>query len=233
MHCVRCKNAVSKNMLEIKQTVANHYGITVAELEGKSRELEIVIPRHIAIYLCRQCDFKLEEIAKKFNRVHSQIIYSCKCIQNYIDTNATFSGHHIKQDIEVLQKTIKNNRKMKLETIYIDIKHLLPLPNNAKIHTAEQIENIKNSIKEFGFNDPLGVWQDNRMADNYYVVTGNGTLEALKQLNYKTVPCNDLSNLDEDGMRAYAIAHNSTTLKTGFDLDILKTITTELDFNFN
>lgn len=45
-----------------------------------------------------------------------------------------------------------------LEIQYIDIDSLTPYANNAKIHTPEQIEEIKNSIKEFGMNDPIGVW---------------------------------------------------------------------------
>jgi len=124
---------------------------------------------------------------------------------------------------------------MKLETIEVNINDLLNLPNNTKIHTVEQIQNIKNSIKEFGFNDPLAIWQDEKLKQQgkYYVVTGNGTLEALKELNYKTIQCNDLSNLNKEEMRAYAIAHNATTLKTGFDLGILELEVNNLNFNFS
>jgi len=31
---------------------------------------------------------------------------------------------------------------------------------NAKLHTPEQIQHIKNSIQKFGMNDPIGVWGD-------------------------------------------------------------------------
>jgi len=122
----------------------------------------------------------------------------------------------------------------KLETIEIGIENLVLLPRNSKIHNREQIENIKNSINEFGFLDPLAIWQNSELKsqNKYYVATGNGTLEALKQLGYKTVPCNDISNLSEDAMRAYAIAHNATTLKTGFDFGILKIETAKLDYDF-
>lgn len=41
--------------------------------------------------------------------------------------------------------------QLKIE--YVDKSELKQYANNAKIHTAEQIEQIKRSIEEFGFND--------------------------------------------------------------------------------
>lgn len=46
---------------------------------------------------------------------------------------------------------------MKLKVEYIPIDDIKPYENNAKIHTEEQIEQIKKSIKEFGMNDPIGI----------------------------------------------------------------------------
>lgn len=45
----------------------------------------------------------------------------------------------------------------KLQVEYVSKKDLKPYANNAKIHTAEQVEQIKESIREFGFNDPIAV----------------------------------------------------------------------------
>lgn len=42
---------------------------------------------------------------------------------------------------------------MNLKIQYVPKEELKPYENNAKIHTEEQIEQIKKSIKEFGFND--------------------------------------------------------------------------------
>lgn len=47
---------------------------------------------------------------------------------------------------------------MKLKVDYIPIEQLKAYEKNAKIHTPEQIEQIKNSIREFGMNDPIGIW---------------------------------------------------------------------------
>lgn len=47
-----------------------------------------------------------------------------------------------------------------LKIEYVDIDSINPYPNNAKLHPAKQIEQIKKSIEEFGMNDPIGVWHD-------------------------------------------------------------------------
>lgn len=48
----------------------------------------------------------------------------------------------------------------RLKVEYLNIDELKPYKNNAKIHTAEQIEQIKNSIQKFGMIDPIGIWKD-------------------------------------------------------------------------
>ena len=64
----------------------------------------------------------------------------------------------------------------KLMIEYVNVSELKPYLNNAKIHTEEQIEQIMESIKEFGMNDPIAVWKDNE------IIEGHGRLEACKKL---------------------------------------------------
>lgn len=45
-----------------------------------------------------------------------------------------------------------------MEIVNIDINLIRPYEKNAKIHTEEQIEQIKQSINDFGNNDPIAVW---------------------------------------------------------------------------
>ena len=55
-------------------------------------------------------------------------------------------------------------RKLYMERLkveYLNIDELKPYKNNAKIHTAEQIEQIKKSIQDFGFNDPIAIDENN------------------------------------------------------------------------
>lgn len=99
----------------------------------------------------------------------------------------------------------------------ISLEDLKPYENNVKKHTEEQIEQIKNSIRAFGNNDPLGI----AGADNVIFV-GNGRYIALKELGYKEAYCVRLDHLSEKERKAYAIAHNKLTMNTGFDDDLLR-----------
>lgn len=120
-----------------------------------------------------------------------------------------------------------------LEIEYIDVNNLTPYDNNAKIHTSEQIEEIKNSIKEFGMNDPIGVWGERNL-----IVEGHGRLIACKELGIKSVPVIRLDDLTDEQRRAYTLAHNQLTMSTGFDLEKLKLELDEIsldmaDFGFD
>lgn len=103
--------------------------------------------------------------------------------------------------------------KLKVETIEID--KLKPYEKNAKRHTKKQIEQIKKSIKDFGFNDPIAIDENNM------IIEGHGRYEALKQLDYKEVDCIRLNNLTEQQKKAYILAHNKLNMQTGFDDEIL------------
>lgn len=105
---------------------------------------------------------------------------------------------------------------MELKIEYIDIEDLKPYLNNAKIHTAEQIEQIKKSIEEFGMNDPIAVWKENE------IIEGHGRLIALKELGYNTVPIVRLDHLTDDQRKAYMLVHNKLTMNTGFDFSVLE-----------
>lgn len=104
--------------------------------------------------------------------------------------------------------------ELKIE--YIDVDKLSHYANNSKIHTKEQIEHIANSIKEFGFNDPLGI-----AGEDNVVLEGNGRVEAAKLLGLKSLPCVRLDHMSKEEQEAYVIAHNATNLETSFDDGIL------------
>ncbi len=104
--------------------------------------------------------------------------------------------------------------ELKIE--YIDIEKLNHYENNSKIHTKEQIEHIVNSIREFGFNDPLGI-----AGEDNIVLEGNGRVEAAKKLGLTKLPCVRLDHMSKEELEAYVIAHNSTNLETGFDSQML------------
>ena len=103
-----------------------------------------------------------------------------------------------------------------LKIINKSIEEIKEYENNAKEHPEWQIEQIANSIKEFGFNDPIAINADNQ------IIEGHGRLLAAKQLGLIEVPCIVLDGLTEVQERAYIIAHNKTTMNTDFDLDRLQ-----------
>ena len=105
---------------------------------------------------------------------------------------------------------------MKLKVEYIPIEQLKPYEKNAKIHTPEQIEQIKKSIQEFGMNDPIGIWGEDNL-----IVEGHGRLQACKELGMKEVPIIRLDDLTDEQRRAYTLVHNQTTMNTGFNMNIL------------
>ena len=107
---------------------------------------------------------------------------------------------------------MKDNR---LIIEYMPIENLKPYENNAKIHTVEQIEQIKASITEFGMNDPIAIWKDN------IIIEGHGRLIACKELGFTELPVIRLDGLTDDERKAYTLVHNKLTMNTDFDIDLL------------
>ena len=104
----------------------------------------------------------------------------------------------------------------KLKVEYIPKEELKTYVNNAKIHTAEQVEQIKKSIEDFGFNDPIAVWKDNE------IIEVHGRLLAVMEMDeIKEVPIIRLDNLTEQQRKAYILVHNKLTMNTDFDSDLL------------
>lgn len=115
---------------------------------------------------------------------------------------------------------------MELRIEYVSKQDLKPYANNAKIHTAEQIEQIKKSIEEFGFNDPVAVWHDNE------IIEGHGRLLAVMEMDdIEEVPIIRLDDLTDEERRAYTLVHNKTTMNTGFDVELLEEELAGLDID--
>lgn len=107
-------------------------------------------------------------------------------------------------------------KQPELEIVMLDICELTPYKNNAKLHPREQIEQIKESIIENGFNDPVAVWGKDNV-----IVEGHGRYIALQELGHEKVPCIRLDHLTDEQRRAYTLTHNKTTMNSGFDNEIL------------
>jgi ParB-like chromosome segregation protein Spo0J len=111
---------------------------------------------------------------------------------------------------------------MKLKIEYKKVEDLAPYELNSRTHSEEQVVQIANSIKEFGFTNPILLDGDNG------ILAGHGRLAASKLLEMKEVPTIQLSELSEDQKRAYVIADNKIALNADWDTDILKMELTDL-----
>lgn len=90
----------------ILKLVAEHFNITPADIISQKRNKELVYPRQIVMYLCRNMtEVPLKQIGLFLGkRDHSTVISGINKIENSIDNNET-----IRNTIEVLQKKINPN----------------------------------------------------------------------------------------------------------------------------
>jgi chromosomal replication initiator protein len=103
------KNFVSQINKEItvgfiQKLVADHFDVPVEKLQGKTRKRQVVIARQLSMYLAKNLtDKSLKAIGENFGgRDHSTVIYSCKTVQDLMETDAIFND-----TVSELEKKIK------------------------------------------------------------------------------------------------------------------------------
>lgn len=101
-----------------------------------------------------------------------------------------------------------------LEHISTDL--LIPYARNSRTHSDDQISQVANSIREFGFTNPVLIDGDNG------IIAGHGRVMAAQSLGLKQVPCIRLAYLTDAQKRAYIIADNQLALNSGWDEAMLK-----------
>lgn len=104
----------------------------------------------------------------------------------------------------------------------ISIDKLIPYARNARTHSDEQVAQIAASIREFGFNNPVLIADDNT------IIAGHGRVMAARKLGLTDAPCIKLSHLSETQRKAYILADNKLALNAGWENSLLSVELEEL-----
>ena len=92
---------------------------------------------------------------------------------------------------------------------------LAPWARNARTHSKKQIRQIADSIRRFGFTNPVLIDEAGT------ILAGHGRVAAAKLLGMTDVPCLRIDHMNEDEKRAYVLADNKLALNAGWDEDLL------------
>lgn len=106
-----------------------------------------------------------------------------------------------------------------LEVVKVPTADLLEYQSNAKLHPAEQVDQIAASIEEFGFNSPILAWHNDDGEPE--IVAGHGRLMAARKLGLEELPVVFLDHMDEEQRRAYILVDNKLTMNSDFDYSML------------
>lgn len=105
-------------------------------------------------------------------------------------------------------------RDTKFESRKVD--DLIPYARNARTHSAEQINKLVSSIREFGFINPVIISEDGG------ILAGHGRVMAAQKMGLKEVPCVVETHLSDTQRRAYILADNRLALDAGWDEEMLR-----------
>lgn len=102
----------------------------------------------------------------------------------------------------------------KFEQIPID--ELVPYARNARTHSKEQIQQLRSSLREFGFVTPVVI------DEKHTILCGHGRVEAAKAEGMTSVPCVYAERLTDAQKRAFILADNRLALNAGWDDEMLR-----------
>lgn len=98
---------------------------------------------------------------------------------------------------------------------YLDIEEIVPYENNPRLND-DAVEQVANSIKEFGFKVPIVIDENN------VIVTGHTRHKASKSLGLTKVPCIRATDLTPEQIKAFRLADNKVSELAQWDLDKLQ-----------
>ena len=111
---------------------------------------------------------------------------------------------------------------MEVKSLKLD--SITPYGKNAKKHDKRQINNVAESIKQYGFVQPIVVDRDG------VIVIGHCRALAAKKLGMEEVPCVCVDDLTPEQVNALRLVDNKSN-ESDWDCDLLKVELPELDLS--
>ena len=110
----------------------------------------------------------------------------------------------------------------------VNIDKLVPYARNARTHSKEQVLQLRSSIREFGFVNPVIVDKD------LNIIAGHGRVMAAKAEGLTEIPCVFVEHLTDAQKKAYILADNKLAMNAGWDEEMLALEMTDLkDLGFD
>jgi hypothetical protein len=113
-----------------------------------------------------------------------------------------------------MKRARESFRPLKIE--YRSVSDLVPYVRNARTHSDTQVGQIADSVKEFGWTNPVLIDEKN------VLIAGHARVLAARRLGMKEVPAIVLGHLTEAQRKALVLADNRLALNAGWDEDLLR-----------
>lgn len=102
---IRCEKIKSVTVDQIQQEVAKRYDVRIADLKGRSRQQQVVVPRQVAMYLCKTLipSLSLGDIGEHFGgRDHTTVLHSINKVESAMRNNA-----HLRDAVDQLTRALR------------------------------------------------------------------------------------------------------------------------------
>ena len=109
----------------------------------------------------------------------------------------------------------EENKESKHNMVMRNPADLIPHSRNTKKHPKAQINQIRSSIREFGFARPVVI------DDKNTILAGHGAVLAALAEQIEEIPCAELIGLSEAQKRAYIVADNKIAENAEWDWNLL------------
>lgn len=106
--------------------------------------------------------------------------------------------------------------------VWRPVEELTPYQNNARIND-QTVPYLMNSIKRFGFKNPIIVDKDG------VIIAGHTRLKAALELGYTKLPCVCADDLSPEEVKAFRLVDNKVAELSSWDYGILDTEMKELE----